>query len=134
LGDSFATFRECLEREGHADADLQKAVTDFESMGPEVRDALARCNNESGIVQTMQDLQKESENLEPNEIEARNRGLKAFAKCSKKHGYDMGELKPNSDGLLSPSGALGDGLKDLDKIMDICGPDAAEAAGEDANY
>ena len=112
--------------------DLGQALQNFQDLEPGFRDALSNCNNESGIAETMQEFQDEQENLSPEEIEARNRGLKAFAECAKKLGYDMGELRPNSDGLLQPTNITGGGgLDGIDEIIQECGGEAAAAAEEE---
>lgn len=136
MGDAFGAFMDCLAAEGYPDPDLSKAQTDFESLEPGLQDALAKCNNETGIAEIMQEMQKENENLTPEQIEQRNVGFLAFRECAVELGWKWPEPTPNEDGLLGMGGGGGGGAPEgpdgmrMDELIDECGDDAAKAVDD----
>lgn len=132
IGDTFTAFQDCLAREGYADADLSQAQTDPDSLDPGLRDALGKCNNETGLSEVFQEMQTENENLTPEQIEMRNIGFLAFRECAIRNGWTWGEPEPDENGLLGFGGAPeGPAGSDMSDLMDLCQGEASKAV-EDA--
>ncbi len=95
-------FNSCLSDKGIAfiglpvsGGDPQDPVNDSQYI-----DNLIECAAVSQIQGAFQNLQTADENIPADEIEGRNRGLIEWADCLKGRGWKLGELKPDSRGLL----------------------------------
>jgi hypothetical protein len=135
LPDVFTQFQDCLDAEGHGDADLSEVQANFESLDTALQAALAKCNTESGLTEVFEELQEENENLTPTQIETRNVGTVAFRECAIRGGWEWGELTPDENGLLgfgnNPPVPPGD--EDIQDLFTLCQEDAA-AAIEEAGF
>jgi len=61
---------------------------------------LSTCAAKSGIVQAMQEMQKNQETMTPAEIEEQNKGYLRWRKCMIGKGWKIGEPTPDSKGRL----------------------------------
>lgn len=122
MGSAFVKFRECLEREGWGDEPLPSGPNDLEGVDPEYLKALGKCNTQTGLVETLQEFQRETENLDPEQIEERNQQIILFRECVIRRGWEWGELVPNENGLLGPRGApVAPANRDSDRDFEECG-------------
>jgi len=95
-------FNSCLKDNGTsfigipvAGGDPQDPVNDSQYISD-----LIECAAVSQIQGAFQSLQTASDNIPADEIEGRNRGLVIWADCLKGRGWKIGELKPDTRGLL----------------------------------
>jgi hypothetical protein len=132
LGSAYLDFRSCLEGEGFADVDLGNVLADFQSLEPALQQALASCNNETGIAQVYQEFQAEQEAMTPEQAEERNKVMVGLFDCLDRRGWEVGDFGTDQNGLLQIQ-AVPEPPPNADEEKDFseCGRQAAEEAGVD---
>ncbi len=132
LGSAWTAFRQCIKDAGFGDEPLPSGPDGTEGMDPAYVEALGRCNNETGIVDALEAFQEEGENLDPDQIEQQNEGLIAFRECILRKGWEMGELSPNENGVLFPSGGAPEAPEGRDSKRDYeeCAKAGTDRAAE----
>jgi hypothetical protein len=105
LFEAFAVFRTCLDEEGYAF--IGRPDPTLEATDP-VNDsgygeALGKCAAVSDIVNAVEAQQSESENLDTEGIETRNRQLVLWVDCMEGRGFVISEITTNERGLNQPT-------------------------------
>ena len=94
-------FRQCLEDLGTAFIGApDPSNPDSPANAPEYIEDLSTCASKSGIVQAMQDMQKDQEDMTPEEIEEQNEGYLRWRDCMIGKGWKIGEPTPDAEGRL----------------------------------
>ena len=128
-------FNTCLAAEGYQwigfpNADL--GVNDPVNQ-PGYLEALQFCNSRTGIANAYQDFQTSRSDMAPDEIRQANEDFIELADCLRTRGWEIGELRPDENGLLSPGDQFSsaDGDIDSDEIRDCISEIGLERAGEE---
>jgi hypothetical protein len=130
LFSSMGVFQSCLEDEGHAfigrpDPELEASDPVNDSAYVE---ALTHCAAVSNIVESFAAMQSESDSLDAEGIETRNRQLIHWMDCMEGRGWAFSGVTSDARGLNQPAGMEGpDGASFLDS--DDMG-ECATVAGE----
>ena len=94
-------FRQCLEDLGTAFIGApDPSNPDSPTNAPEYIEDLSTCAAKSGIVQAMQDMQKDQADMTPEEIEEQNEGYLRWRDCMIGKGWKIGEPTPDAEGRL----------------------------------
>ena len=96
-------------------------------------EALQFCNSRTGIANAYQDYQTSRSDMAPDEIRQANEDFIELADCLRTRGWEIGELRPDENGLLSPGDQFSsaDGDIDTDEIRDCISEIGLERAGEE---
>ena len=128
-------FNTCLATEGHSwigfpNADL--GANDPVNQ-PGYLEALQLCNSRTGISNAFQDFQTSRTDLAPDVVRQENEDFIDLADCLRTKGWDIGELRPDENGLLSPGDRFSsaDGDIDTGEIRDCISEIGLERAGEE---
>ena len=128
-------FNACLAAEGYqwigfpnADLGANDPVNQ-----PGYLEALQFCNSRTGIANAYQDFQTSRSDMAPDEIRQANEDFIELADCLRTRGWEIGELRPDENGLLSPGDQFSsaDGDIDTDEIRDCISEIGLERAGEE---
>ena len=128
-------FNTCLAAEGYqwigfpnADLGANDPVNQ-----PGYLEALQFCNSRTGIANAYQDFQTSRSDMAPDEIRQANEDFIELADCLRTRGWEIGELRPDESGLLSPGDQFSsaDGDIDTDEIRDCISEIGLERAGEE---
>ena len=128
-------FNACLAAEGYqwigfpnADLGANDPVNQ-----PGYLEALQFCNSRTGIANAYQDFQTSRSDMAPDEIRQANEDFIELADCLRTKGWEIGELRPDENGLLSPGDQFSsaDGDIDTDEIRDCISEIGLERAGEE---
>ena len=128
-------FNACLATEGYSwigfpNADL--GANDPVNQ-PGYLQALQLCNSRTGISDAYQDLQTSRTDLAPEMVRQENEDFIDLADCLRTKGWDIGELRPDENGLLSPGDRFSsaDGDIDTGEISDCISEIGLERAGSE---
>ncbi len=128
-------FNACLATEGYSwigfpNADL--GANDPVNQ-PGYLQALQLCNSRTGISDAYQDLQTSRTDLAPEMVRQENEDFIDLADCLRTKGWDIGELRPDENGLLSPGDRFSsaDGDIDTGEISDCISEIGLERAVEE---
>ena len=128
-------FNTCLAAEGYqwigfpnADLGANDPVNQ-----PGYLEALQFCNSRTGIANAYQDFQTSRSDMAPDEIRQANEDFIELADCLRTRGWEIGELRPDESGLLSPGDQFSsaDGDIDTDEIRDCISEIGLERTGEE---
>ena len=128
-------FNTCLAAEGYqwigfpnADLGANDPVNQ-----PGYLEALQFCNSRTGIANAYQDFQTSRSDMAPDEIRQANEDFIELADCLRTRGWEIGELRPDENGLLNPGDQFSsaDGDIDTDEIRDCISEIGLERAGEE---
>ena len=128
-------FNTCLAAEGYqwigfpnADLGANDPVNQ-----PGYLEALQFCNSRTGIANAYQDFQTSRSDMAPDEIRQANEDFIELADCLRTRGWEIGELRPDESGLLSPGDQFSsaDGDIDTDEIRDCISEIGLERVGEE---
>ena len=128
-------FNTCLAAEGYqwigfpnADLGANDPVNQ-----PGYLEALQFCNSRTGIANAYQDFQTSRSDMAPDEIRQANEDFIELADCLRTRGWEIGELRPDENGLLSPGDRFSsaDGDIDTGEIRDCISEIGLERAGEE---
>ena len=128
-------FNACLAAEGYqwigfpnADLGANDPVNQ-----PGYLEALQFCNSRTGIANAYQDFQTSRSDMAPDEIRQANEDFIELADCLRTRGWEIGELRPDENGLLNPGDQFSsaDGDIDTDEIRDCISEIGLERAGEE---
>ena len=128
-------FNTCLAAEGYqwigfpnADLGANDPVNQ-----PGYLEALQFCNSRTGIANAYQDFQTSRSDMAPDEIRQENEEFIELANCLRTRGWEIGELRPDENGLLSPGDQFSsaDGDIDTDEIRDCISEIGLERVGEE---
>lgn len=104
LLNSLTAFNSCVSDEGY-DVEQEGLPgpdgTDIADFDPDYVAVLGSCANSSGIIESFQKIGEANSNLTGEEIRERNFGYPVFVECMERKGWDLGELEPDENGLLS---------------------------------
>jgi hypothetical protein len=143
LFSSMALFQSCLEDEGHAF--IGRPDPELEASDPVndsgYGDALGKCAAVSNIVESFTAMQSESDSLDAEGIEERNRQLVHWMDCMEGRGWTFSGVTSDGRGLNTPAGMEGpDGASffesdDMGECATVAGDSyeaelEAEGAGE----
>jgi hypothetical protein len=128
-------FNSCLAAEGYSwigfpSADL--GANDPVNQ-PGYLEALQLCNSRTSISNAYQDFQTSRTNLAPDEMRQENEDFIDLADCLRTKGWDIGELRPDENGLLSPGDRFSSADGDIDtaEIRECISEIALERDGEE---
>ena len=128
-------FNACLATEGYSwigfpNADL--GANDPVNQ-PGYLEALQLCNSRTSISNAYQDFQTSRTDLAPDVLRQENEDFIDLADCLRAKGWDIGELRPDENGLLSPGDRFSsaDGDIDTGEIRDCISEIGLERAGEE---
>ena len=128
-------FNACLATEGYSwigfpNADL--GANDPANQ-PGYLEALQLCNSRTGISNAYQDFQTSRTDLAPDVVRQENEDFIDLADCLRAKGWDIGELRPDENGLLSPGDRFSsaDGDIDTGEIRDCISEISLERAEEE---
>jgi len=128
-------FNTCLAAEGYqwigfpnADLGANDPVNQ-----PGYLEALQFCNSRTGIANAYQDFQTSRSDMAPDEIRQANEDFIELADCLRTRGWEIGELRPDENGLLSPGDQFSSADGDIDtaEIRDCISEIGLERAGEE---
>ena len=128
-------FNSCLATEGYswigfpnADQGANDPVNQ-----PGYLEALQLCNSRTSISNAYQDFQTSRTDLAPDVVRQENEDFIDLADCLRAKGWDIGELRPDENGLLSPGDRFSsaDGDIDTGEIRDCISEIGLERAGEE---
>ena len=103
LGTALTVFNTCLGDLGITFVGIPGQTDDPAAAEPDYLPALISCNNESGIGNILQEQQARQASLTAEQKAAINESGRAVFECLIDRGWDMGELEPNQNGILSAS-------------------------------
>ena len=128
-------FNACLATEGYSwigfpNADL--GANDPVNQ-PGYLEALQLCNSRTSISNAYQDFQTSRTDLAPDVVRQENEDFIDLADCLRAKGWDIGELRPDENGLLSPGDRFSsaDGDIDTGEISDCISEIGLERAGSE---
>ena len=128
-------FNACLATEGYSwigfpNADL--GANDPVNQ-PGYLEALQLCNSRTSISNAYQDFQTSRTDLAPDVVRQENEDFIDLADCLRTKGWDIGELRPDENGLLSPGDRFSsaDGDIDTGEIRDCISEIGLERAGSE---
>ena len=128
-------FNACLAAEGYqwigfpnADLGANDPVNQ-----PGYLEALQFCNSRTGIANAYQDFQTSRSDMAPDEIRQANEDFIELADCLRTRGWEIGELRPDENGLLSPGDQFSSADGDIDtaEIRDCISEIGLERVGEE---
>ena len=128
-------FNACLAAEGYqwigfpnADLGANDPVNQ-----PGYLEALQFCNSRTGIANAYQDFQTSRSDMAPDEIRQANEDFIGLADCLRTRGWEIGELRPDENGLLSPGDQFSSADGDIDtaEIRDCISEIGLERTGEE---
>lgn len=122
LGTALTVFSRCLGESGYTYVGLPGQSEDPVAAEPEYLNALIACNNESGIANVLQEQGARQQDLTADQKKSINESGRLVFDCLADRGWDLGELEPNENGILSasrfpdlPQSRLDEFRRDLDE-------------------
>lgn len=103
LGTALTVFNTCLGEAGYTFVGIPGQTDDPVAAEPAYLGALISCNNESGIGAILSEQNSRQETLTAEQKVAVNESGRAVFECLIDRGWDMGELEPNQNGILTVS-------------------------------
>ncbi len=103
LGTALTVFNTCLGEAGYTFVGLPGQSDDPVAAEPAYLGALISCNNESGIGAILAEQNDRQQNLTADQKVAINESGRMVFECLVDRGWDLGELQPNQNGILSAS-------------------------------
>ncbi len=103
LGTALTVFNTCLGEAGYTFVGIPGQTEDPIAAEPEYLTALIECNNQSGIANVLQEQGVRQQDLTADEKKEANESGRTVFGCLIDRGWDLGELEPNDNGILSPS-------------------------------
>ncbi len=103
LGTALTVFNTCLADAGYTFVGLPGQSTDPVAAEPEYLAALISCNNESGIGSILAEQDSRQKSLTADQKVAINESGRQVFDCLIERGWDLGELQPNQNGILTAS-------------------------------
>lgn len=101
LGTALSVFNGCLGEAGYSFVGLPGQSDDPVAAEPAYLGALISCNNESGIAGILAEQSSRQENLTAEQKVAINESGRQVFDCLIERGWDLGELQPNQNGILT---------------------------------
>lgn len=103
LGTALSVFNTCLGELGFTFVGLPGQSDDPVAAEPEYLAALISCNNESGIGNILAEQNTRQQDLSAEQKTAINEAGRMVFECILDRGWDLGELTPNANGILTAS-------------------------------
>lgn len=103
LGTALTVFNSCLADAGYTFVGIPGQTDDPIAAEPGYLGALISCNNESGIGNILAEQNTRQQNLTAEQKTSINESGRQVFECLIDRGWDMGELQPNQNGILSAS-------------------------------
>lgn len=130
LLDALDRFNSCLSTEGHTWIGMpsMEAGADAPENNSEYVAALILCNSRTHISTVYEEFLTSRTGLDPDEIRQQNEDFLDLTDCLRRKGWEISELTPDENGLLSPADgfASADGEFDTDQIRNCVGEIALE--------
>ena len=103
LGTALTVFNTCLGEAGYIFVGLPGQSDDPIAAEPQYLGALISCNNESGIGNILSEQNTRQEDLSAEQKTAINESGRKVFECIIDRGWDLGDLVPNQNGILTAS-------------------------------
>ncbi|MEL7155194.1 MAG: hypothetical protein AAFN30_01200 [Actinomycetota bacterium] len=103
LGTALTVFNTCLSDAGFTFVGVPGQTDDPRAAEEGYLGALISCNNESGIGNLLQEQSARQASLSAEQKTAINEAGRAVFECLIDRGWDLGELQPNQNGILTSS-------------------------------
>ena len=103
LGTALTVFNSCLSELGYTFVGLPGQSDDPIAAEEAYLGALISCNNESGIGNLLAEQNNRQQNLSAEQKTAINEAGRQVFECLIDRGWDLGELTPNPNGILTAS-------------------------------
>lgn len=103
LGTALTVFNSCLADEGYTFVGLPGQSDDPVAAETGYLGALISCNNESGIGNLLAEQNSRQQDLTAEQKVAINEAGREVFGCLIERGWDLGELQPNQNGILTAS-------------------------------
>jgi hypothetical protein len=103
LGTALTVFNTCLGEVGYSFVGLPGQTDDPVAAEPGYIGALISCNNESGIGAILAEQNARQQDLTADQKVAINESGRTVFECLIDRGWDLGELQPNENGILTVS-------------------------------
>ncbi len=130
LLDALDRFNSCLSGEGYEwiGPPNPESGADAPENNMDYFRALTTCNSRTGISTVFQEFQASRTGLDPDEIEQQNENFIDLTDCLRRKGWEIPELTPDENGLLTPAGGMASADDDFDtnQVRDCAGEIALE--------
>ena len=130
LLDTLDRFNSCLSGEGYEwiGPPNPESGADAPENNMDYFRALTTCNSRTGISTVFQEFQASRTGLDPDEIEQQNEDFIDLTDCLRRKGWEIPELTPDENGLLTPAGGMASADDDFDtnQVRDCAGEIALE--------
>lgn len=103
LGTALSLFNGCLGEAGYTFVGLPGQSDDPVASEPQYLGALISCNNETGIGNILAEQSSRQQDLTAAQKTAINEAGREVFNCLIDRGWDLGELEPNQNGILTAS-------------------------------
>ncbi len=103
LGTALSVFNGCLSEAGFTFVGIPGQTDDPAAGEPGYLEALISCNNESGIGNILAEQNTRQQNLTAEQKTSINEAGRRVFECLIDRGWDLGELTPNPNGILTAS-------------------------------
>lgn len=101
LGTALSLFNSCLGEAGYTFVGLPGQSDDPVAAEPQYLGALISCNNETGIGNILAEQSTRQQDLTADQKTAINEAGREVFNCLIDRGWDLGELQPNQNGILT---------------------------------
>ncbi|MEM8925555.1 MAG: hypothetical protein AAGD35_18780 [Actinomycetota bacterium] len=101
LGTALSVFNSCLGENGFVFVGIPGQTDDPRATENGYLEALIACNNESGIGNILAEQQSRQSDLTAEQKTAINESGRSVFECLIDRGWDLGELAPNENGILT---------------------------------
>lgn len=103
LGTALTVFNRCLSDAGFSFVGIPGQTDDPRAADAGYLGALISCNNESGIGNLLQEQSSRQASLTADQKTAINEAGRSVFECLIDRGWELGELEPNQNGILTAS-------------------------------
>ncbi len=103
LGTALTVFNTCLGEAGFSFVGIPGQTDDPAAAEPGYLAALISCNNESGIGEVLAEQNERQQDLTAEQITSIDENGRSVFECLIDRGWDLGELEPNPNGILTAS-------------------------------